>query len=59
MTKEELKEKAHSLPLHPGVYIMMDASNTVIYVGRPRPCAIGSASIFWIWPATPKRPGPW
>ena len=36
MTKEELKEKAHSLPLHPGVYIMMDAANTVIYVGKAK-----------------------
>ena len=25
MTFEELKEKAHSLPLKPGVYIMQDA----------------------------------
>lgn len=36
MTKEELKDKAHSLPLHPGVYIMMDAKNTVIYVGKAK-----------------------
>ena len=36
MTKEELKDKAHSLPLHPGVYIMMDAHNTVIYVGKAK-----------------------
>lgn len=36
MTKEELKDKAHSLPLHPGVYLMMDAGNTVIYVGKAK-----------------------
>ncbi len=36
MTREELKEKAHSLPLGPGVYIMMDASGKVIYVGKSR-----------------------
>jgi excinuclease ABC subunit C len=36
VTKEELKDKAHSLPLHPGVYIMMDAKNTVIYVGKAK-----------------------
>ena len=36
MTKEELKDKARSLPLHPGVYIMMDATNTVIYVGKAK-----------------------
>ena len=33
MTFDELKDKAHSLPLKPGVYIMQDAKNTVIYVG--------------------------
>ena len=36
MTKEELKDKAHSLPLHPGVYIMMDRRNQVIYVGKAK-----------------------
>ncbi len=36
MTREELKEKAHSLPLQPGVYIMMDQSGQVIYVGKSR-----------------------
>ena len=36
MTKEELKQKAHSLPLGPGVYIMMDASREVIYVGKAK-----------------------
>ncbi len=36
MTKDELKEKAHALPQHPGVYIMMDASSEVIYVGKAK-----------------------
>ncbi len=36
MTFEELKEKAHGLPLKPGVYIMMDKSGTVIYVGKAK-----------------------
>ncbi len=36
MTLEELKEKAHGLPLKPGVYIMMDKSGTVIYVGKAK-----------------------
>ena len=37
MTFDELKEKAHALPLKPGVYIMQDVHSTVIYVARPRP----------------------
>ena len=36
MTFEELKDKAHSLPLKPGVYLMMDQSGTVIYVGKAK-----------------------
>ncbi len=36
MTFDELKEKAHSLPLKPGVYIMQDARNEVIYVGKAK-----------------------
>lgn len=36
MIKSELKEKANSLPLAPGVYLMQDKSNTVIYVGKAK-----------------------
>ena len=36
MTFEELKEKAHSLPYAPGVYIMRDKSDKVIYVGKAK-----------------------
>ena len=36
MTFDELKEKAHSLPLKPGVYIMQDTKNEVIYVGKAK-----------------------
>lgn len=34
MTFEQLKQKAASLPMAPGVYIMKDKSETVIYVGK-------------------------
>ena len=36
VTFEELKDKAHSLPLKPGVYIMQDVHSTVIYVGKAK-----------------------
>ena len=36
MTMEELRDKAHSLPLKPGVYIMLNAKNEVIYVGKAK-----------------------
>ena len=36
MTFDELKNKASSLPLSPGVYIMRDSENRVIYVGKAK-----------------------
>ncbi len=36
MTHEELKEKANALPLSPGVYLMMDKTGKVIYVGKAK-----------------------
>ena len=36
MTFEELKEKALTLPYAPGVYIMRDKTNQVIYVGKAK-----------------------
>lgn len=36
MCFEELKDKASGLPLVPGVYIMRDKTNTVIYVGKAK-----------------------
>ncbi len=36
MTFDELKQKALSLPYAPGVYIMRDKSNKVIYVGKAK-----------------------
>ena len=36
MTIEELKDKAHSLPLEPGVYLMQDKTGKVIYVGKAK-----------------------
>ena len=36
MTFDQLKEKALSLPLKPGVYLMMDREGTVIYVGKAK-----------------------
>lgn len=36
MTFEQLKEKALNLPYQPGVYLMKDASDRVIYVGKAK-----------------------
>ena len=36
MTFDELKDKALSLPFAPGVYIMRDKEDTVIYVGKAK-----------------------
>ena len=36
MTREELREKANDLPLLPGVYLMMDRTGKVIYVGKAK-----------------------
>ena len=36
MSYDELKEKALSLPYEPGVYIMRDKTDKVIYVGKAK-----------------------
>ena len=36
MTKDELRQKANDLPLAPGVYLMMDQTGKVIYVGKAK-----------------------
>ncbi len=36
MTRDELREKANDLPLVPGVYLMMDKTGKVIYVGKAK-----------------------
>jgi len=36
LTFEELKQKARELPLKPGVYIMQNVKNEVIYVGKAK-----------------------
>ena len=36
MTKEELLEKANTLPLAPGVYMMHGAAGEVNYVGNAK-----------------------
>ncbi|MBO5917699.1 MAG: excinuclease ABC subunit UvrC [Oscillospiraceae bacterium] len=36
MTFDQLKDKAHSLPRKPGVYIMQDKQSNVIYVGKAK-----------------------
>ena len=57
MTKQELLQKADSLPLSPGVYIMMDKTGLVIYVGKAKKLKTASASISSPAAATTKRHG--
>ena len=33
---EQLREKANMLPLKPGVYLMLDKTGAVIYVGKAK-----------------------
>ena len=46
MTFEELKEKALSLPYAPGVYIMRDKTDKVIYVGKAKKLKIRVSQYF-------------
>jgi len=36
LTRDELRKKANELPLFPGVYLMMDKTGKVIYVGKAK-----------------------
>ena len=36
MTRDELRQKANDLPAAPGVYLMMDKTGKVIYVGKAK-----------------------
>ena len=36
MTKDELRQKANDLPLAPGVYLLMDKSGKLFYVGKAK-----------------------
>lgn len=59
MTREELKQKAQSLPLSPGVYIMMNEAGEVIYVGKSRALKNRVSQYFANLAAIRGRPGPW
>lgn len=59
MTFEELKDKALSLPFAPGVYIMRDAGNKVIYVGKAKKLKNRVSQYFQDSAAIRQKPGPW
>jgi hypothetical protein len=52
---QKLLDKANSLPLTPGVYIMKDAAGKVIYVGKSRKLKIVYHSTFRTVRKTRKR----
>ncbi len=51
---EYLRSKANSLPEAPGVYIMKDKDNNIIYVGKSKRLKFRVSSYFTGTPATPK-----
>lgn len=54
MNREELLKKALALPLQPGVYLMMDRSGEVIYVGKAKALKNRVVSYFREGSHTPK-----
>ena len=46
MTKAELYKKACMLPLLPGVYIIRDKSDTIIYIGKAKRLRIRVSQYF-------------
>lgn len=51
---ERLREKANSLPLTPGVYIMKSSDGTVIYVGKSKKLKNRVSSYFTVTHTSPK-----
>ncbi|MFQ9052198.1 MAG: GIY-YIG nuclease family protein [Oscillospiraceae bacterium] len=59
MTKDELRQKANDLPLAPGVYLMMDKTGKVIYVGKAKKLKNRVSQYFQDTASHNERPGPW
>ena len=60
MTKEELLEKANSLPLAPGVYLMHGKDGSVIYVGKAKKAEKPGEPVLSGRPGPqPEDPDPW
>ena len=57
MTFDELKEKALSLPYAPGVYIMRDKTDKVIYVGKAKKLKKPGQPVFSDTASHTPRPG--
>ena len=59
MTKQELLDKANDLPLAPGVYLMMDKTGCVIYVGKAKKLKNRVSQYFRRIPPTMRRRAAW
>ena len=46
MTKDELRARANELPLLPGVYIIRDKTDTIIYIGKAKRLRIRVSQYF-------------
>ncbi len=54
-----LREKTHTLPLEPGVYIMHEKSGKVIYVGKAKKLKNRVTSISATWKSSCRRSTRW
>lgn len=55
----ELRKKANTLPMEPGVYLMRDRRGEIIYVGKAKKLKNRVTSYFRGWSGTCRRSTVW